>query len=435
MRSLLCIFAAFACLAASARAHPLDAPHAELRYRVEGTGVTLWASLNLALLDTFVSPGREWPDALGGEEPTTLGEAVRAYFETEPLVTINGVPVAGVVEDVRTTDDPDPAVVGLCPDFGARALIRVNATVRYPSPEPPERVVLSWRAFPPRGSHSGQSSEPVVIEAQLGAAGMVEPVRFSRDEPTVVWSAGPRTPLEFEAVPPVRRTQATAAPPTAGRPGPASVVLWTLAGLAGVSLAAPSVRTRAAVPVVMGALALTGAGFGARLAKPGEAPTTALVRPAGDEAVAIANALHHNLYCAFGYTDGSDVFDALARSAHGQVIETLYDELHASFAREDNGGGPGVISITGLEQIDTSVTPAEASGAFRATIRWRFDGTVCQAGDTHAVACEYTGTFGLAPVDGVWKVTSCEIGSRRRVDPVRRGGVSVPPPGVPVGEI
>ena len=68
---------------------------------------------------------------------------------------------------------------------------------------------------------------------------------------------------------------------------------------------------------------------------------------------AAATALHLNMYRSFDYTDRDTVYDSLALSVDGNLLDTVYEEIFASLVMRDEGGA--VARVTSITHHD--VTP------------------------------------------------------------------------------
>ncbi|MFI4896969.1 MAG: hypothetical protein ACIARR_04005, partial [Phycisphaerales bacterium JB059] len=361
-----------------ARAHPQDGPHADLRAAIEPDGVRWSVGVNIAFLDEVLGVHREALDRVEPVEAERLREEFEAYLREQVRVTIDGRSVEPTLENVRLDLTPDAAMVVLYPRTGMRALMRCSAVIVYPADDPPEHVELTWPGYPVdqlAAELEPENEVRMVLEGQVRAEGVVELVRFSEADPTVEWSAG-GIASRFLQVPPV--------PEGEGEPTRVSVVSLAMAGVAGMSVlwlgvALSRGRGGARALVTLGVSAVLGlATMGVtRVEAPwlGRAPTP-IDRVTLER---VFRVLHQNMYRSFDYTDESDVYDALAGSVEGPLLEELYTQIYGSLVQAEQGGMLGI--ITGIDPLELAIDNirrgawnGEAVLMFDATHRWRVDG-------------------------------------------------------------
>ncbi|MEQ8636587.1 hypothetical protein [Gimesia maris] len=140
-----------------------------------------------------------------------------------------------------------------------------------------------------------------------------------------------------------------------------------------------------------------------------------------EKAEAVFKTLHKNIYRSFDYHTDSDVFDALAKSAEGSFLETLYRQINQSLKMQEQGGAISHVTDVDWESIElqprrepnVEVSQDERSFAVKAT--WTVAGTVEHWGHIHTRTNKYQGIFNLEPVDSAWKLTSMELLDEERL--------------------
>lgn len=140
-----------------------------------------------------------------------------------------------------------------------------------------------------------------------------------------------------------------------------------------------------------------------------------------DKAEAVFKTLHKNIYRSFDYHTDSDVYDALAKSAEGSFLETLYRQINQSLKMQEQGGAISRVTDINWESIElqpgpdqkTLRTQDERSFAVKST--WTVAGTVEHWGHIHTRTNQYQGIFYLEPVDGVWKLTGMDLLDEQRL--------------------
>lgn len=406
---------------ALARAHPQDGPHADLRAAIEPDGVRWSVGVNVAFLDEVLGVHREALDRVEPGEAERLREKFEAYLREQVRVTIDGRAVEPSLENVRLDLTPDAAMVVLYPRMGMRALMRCSAVIVYPSDSPPEHVELTWPGYPVdqlAAELEPENEVRMVLEGQVRAEGVVELVRFSEADPTVEWSAG-GIASRFLQVPPV--------PESEGAPVRVSVVSLVMAGVSGLCvlwLGAAQARGQGRAPAVVALGVSVGLGLAAMGVTRVDAPWLgrAPARIDREQLERVFRVLHQNMYRSFDYTDESDVYDALAGSVEGPLLEELYTQIYGSLVQAEQGGMLGI--ITGIEPLELAIdnigrrpVNGEDVLVFEATHRWRVDGTVYHWGHSHTRTIEYLARYEVAGLDKGWRFTGHEVLEQTRLDP------------------
>jgi hypothetical protein len=180
---------------------------------------------------------------------------------------------------------------------------------------------------------------------------------------------------------------------------PARWILVALAGLAGLR----AMRTRGRVAGGVAAAALlfaAGAFWGSRNTELSDVRARELV-----------GGLLHNVYRAFDFREESRIYDVLARSAHGDLLEQLFLETRRGLELQSQGGARA--RVKQVELIDLSI--ASTGRAFTAAVSWNVAGSVGHWGHIHERRNRYRAELGVAPVDGVWKLVHVEVLEEERL--------------------
>lgn len=455
-------------LAGWAGAHPQDGPHADIRIAIDETGVHFSMMINLAFVDEMVDFPRESLDAVASVEEDALGELLKRYFEKCP-VGIDGVDVLPVFkrfEIVRA----DPANLYLFPRVGMRGLILARVELEYPAKSMPRMVRLTWSTYPANvlvDTPDGEPRPPMTIEAQLSAEGTVDLLRFTQSEPEVIWhGTGLTREQRFLEVPDVPGPSDPARLPILSLGMATGGLVVMLAGIgrigghprrsrlprseSGAPLEAPvadsvstddlpaqpsdRMRIPAGVVLAVGALLLAVA---PALRNVGtlELSVQGPPLPTEAQARAIFEPLHANIYRAFDYEERSDIYDALARSVSGELLESLYNQIYTSLVMYDQGGAVSRVSAVRLMDVDIrmigDVGPDKRPG-FSLEARWQVDGVVYHEGHSHRRTNEYLAEYAVARLDTGWRITGNRIISQERLDPDTG---ERPKPIIPDGEI
>ncbi|KAA0216286.1 MAG: hypothetical protein DYG94_05350 [Leptolyngbya sp. PLA3] len=435
-RWLLWVLWLLACRSAGGFAHPQDGPHADIRISIDESGVHVGMMINLAFIDETVAFPRESPTAVADVEEDQLRLLLTEFFERRNVVEIDGVVVAPIVRDFEMIR-PGVENLPLFPLSGMRGLLRARVDLEYPGKAMPRRVRFVWDSYPldvltelPEGT----PRPPMAVEAQLLAEGTVDILRFTKEEPEVTWHGTGLTREErFLEVP------EPAPPPKAKFPllSLGTAVGGLVLALAGVQRIGPREgigrRSPGAVLLACGALLLAAApvlrqvgtvsmGGGERL------PTEA-------EAKAIFEPLHANIYRAFDYEQRGAIYDALARSVDGPLLESLYDQIYTSLVMYEEGGAVSRVSAVRLMRVDIrsiGVAGDPARPTFTLEAQWQVDGVVYHYGHSHRRTNEYVAEYSVGLGEAGWRITGNRVLSQERLDPQTGAKPALP---VPDGEI
>ncbi len=408
-------------VAGGAHAHPQDGPHADLRLAIDGQGVTFQIGLNLAFMDEAVPIQREALDQIAAIEAQALEQALRDYVATQVVVEIDGVIIEPDVQQYHFYDEPEPWMIGVFPKYGARALIRCAMTVRYAADDP-QIVKVTWPTYPRdrvaaelEGLTGPDGGAPfMVLESLVQTSdGTVDIKPFSRAKPTIEWHADESGDSRYASVPPV---------PTPSEPLRLSL-LGVVLLLLGLRAAIVVHKKHGALPATATLLAAIGSGAAAAvllplLAVPIPGTGGRLPLPGNDQAAAIFEPLHENLYKAFDYGNEGEIYDALERSVSGPLLGSLYTQVYNSLVQAEQGGMLGI--VTGVEPLGSEVQSITTDDQGRARIdvkhRWSVEGTVYHWGHSHTRVHEYEAIYTLAGLEQGWRIVGQKMLEQRRVD-------------------
>ncbi|MEL7472304.1 MAG: hypothetical protein AAGK04_03230 [Planctomycetota bacterium] len=404
---------------AAAASHPQDGPHADLRVAIEDDLVRFSVGVNLAFLDEVAPVPREAINEVNAREADLALEALeRLLIDRAPCV-INGDLVPPTFERLEIFTDPDPGMIAIFPNMGARALIRATAVMRFDADEPVETVELTWPAYPfdqlaERMERASAVRPRMYFEAVFIASGKSSAARFTHAEPTIRWS---RT--EADAPDPLRNLPTPT--PSGFRGVPITIIVLGAAALAAMATAA-MVRTPRAwitgcgiAAVSLGLAVALHDATGLRIGgKPSPVSSEA-------DAKAIFLTIHEAMYRAFDYTAESDIYDRLEMALDGQLLGELYEQIRLSLLQAEEEMKVGV--VTGLRPLDTHIVEIDRSTedpiglGFDTIHQWRVDGTVYHWGHSHTRAHLYKARYRVTWTDRGWRLTDHELRSQQRIDP------------------
>ncbi len=145
-----------------------------------------------------------------------------------------------------------------------------------------------------------------------------------------------------------------------------------------------------------------------------EVPVSSRVRqPSGVEAAPTIHALLYNVYRALDFRDEEVVFDRLAQSLSGDVLERVYLEMRKGLRLENQGGAR--VRVREVKLLDVTPEQAPDAGALRYRAKWHATGSVGHWGHTHMRTNAYDAEITLAPSEGRWRIADIEILEERRL--------------------
>ena len=372
--------------------HPQDGPHAEVDLTVEDREIALVITANLAWLDELIDIPRELPENLHPTETGAAVDALEAFLFDQPTVVVDGSSTLVWTSTSPIANHPDPALLPLFPKAGMRGLRKWRFEFHSTLEHPPEQVTLRWHEFAPDRITDPLDPPPLPVTGEIQAQGLVDPFMLTPAEPAYTWH---RTSGGLGA------RLATYAPPAAVM-NPVSIALRiTLGGSILTSLVLWRFGPRP-LPAAIG--------FGLSLAIAITLfQTPQRVMPT-DQLTPVAEALHINMYRAFDYTERSAVYDSLALSVGGELLDTVYEEIFASLVMRDEGGA--VARVTSITHHEVTPEPAQLiknadTSQWNTWVRlhWTVRGRVTHWGHSHQRADRWSAQFRLEETSNGWRFT------------------------------
>jgi hypothetical protein len=420
----------FALLATVAHAHPKPGAHADVRLSVDKDAVRVECLMNLRFVEQLVVWDRAVRDEIAPNEESEGRRALEQYFAAaEPAtgdrfvidkrnrVRVDGTEVRPRLAEfrvLRPTPESRPGFV----DVAAAMLPQVLVKLEYSLAVPPRSVSFVWGAYPRDFLAQDRDLAPIAdIEAVLFARGDIVPVVFKESEPEFVWHAPAGDPSSrFLPVPTL-----AAAPVKHSRTIWVALAVLIPGGLLVLS-AVRHRRSRVASLTLAGGLAAVGL---YAMLRP--VPRTPLPTPA--EAVAIFEPLHANIYRAFDATNEPEIYDALARSVDGPLLDSVYDAIYRSLVMHEEGGALSrVKALIPLEsRADAVRHDAEGDAVLDFTASWRVEGIVYHWGHSHTRLNEYRASYRVESRPQGWRITAVEPLEQRRIEIAPEVPLSFPP--------
>ncbi|MCE2883409.1 MAG: hypothetical protein LW806_00720 [Planctomycetaceae bacterium] len=380
--------------------------------------------MNLVFLDWMLAVPREDPERIDDSELPGLSARLEQYFAQQMPVRIDGVVVPPSIRAVQV-NAPDESLLPLFPISGWQGLRKIFFNLAYPLKAPPDEIALAWPAYPPDLLSPLPAKPPLEIAAEWTADGLRSQVLFTRAEPGFTWR---RPSGDLSA-----RLEKVPTPPEPEPLVPAfatlAIVLFVVAyGAAAIARRPPLVAlgtglVAAVVVIVVRPSGPSVLAFGVR------APSAI----DEGEACRTFEALQVNLYRAFDYDREESIYDALAQSVDGELLEETYLSVRRALVMEEEGGAmsrvvavrPITTRVVSQGEIDDGDARVRA---FTVDATWQVDGRVTHWGHMHDRTNEYDGRFTVAVTPEGWRIHDAEITRQERVD---GGGAAGPTPVMP----
>ncbi|MDH3684678.1 MAG: hypothetical protein OEP95_00550 [Myxococcales bacterium] len=255
----------------------------------------------------------------------------------------------------------------------------------YPTDGLPERVTMTWDLWSDK-----LSRVPVAAVDQAGPL----PSFLEPDWRVLEWQnflKNPELPTLRVLEPPPSPLERAALP-----------LQWLLLALLAGALFWARRGGRGPLAVALGiALLAAGAfwlGRGAALSEP--------------RAREVVSGLLHNVYRAFDFRDESEIYDVLARSADGALLQQVYLETRSGLELQSQGGARA--KVKDIELVELEASPGEGAG-FVADAVWNVRGSVGHWGHIHERRNRYRAELRIAPVDAAWKLVGLELLEEERL--------------------
>ena len=366
-------------------------------------------------------------------------EELEQFFREKCPVTIDGLEVQPVLTSLKLEDFE-------AADHLMRAMdiVYVGLKYEYSLKRVPKKIAMKWGFFAQPheedgGTFPGTPDDPAAIADGLahdpqevvadfiihGDRDEYDLVYFSPTEPEYIW----HRPAEKQS-----EQQLTAITSVRGAQGEVSgrgvrTGLFSIGGVLALlgTIAVARKRTSAvklAVVFALGSMACFAGGFLQHGSSAGPLSNR--------EAIETFKALHANIYSAFDHNTEDEIYDALAQSVDGPLLNHVYNDVFESLILRSEGGV--MAKVQKVETLNTEVVaiPDDSSSSYVIDCAWRVHGFVKHYSHTHRRLNEYNATYEMAPREGKWKIIKSVETKRERLDGQVQsdsaGGV-LPPPG------
>ena len=365
---------------------------------IEPTEVRLELLIPLATLKTILPVKHRDPAFVEVDEQEAVRDLIRNWLKDENPVTINGT---RVVPEFSRIDMYSLSLSDFATQAAAQRVSmasgRVGIILRYRTPDDAVRdATLSWNKF-----YSTMNKIPAVVVAYPDSMDRFEFSRFNKpEENTLTWACKP------DALPRPVAVVTVDIPPKPTMALPVGGMLSLLLAAACLRLKSAKIRWG-----IVGLLVVTAVGVWRPSSLAIEHPWRAPSELSDDQVRAVFTSLHQGMYRSLDFGSEDRVYDVLATTVDGELLEDLYLQLRQSLEVRDQGGAIARIRSVAYdagEAVDRSVTRTPWPG-FEYHSTWTVAGTVEHWGHVHERQNQFNAVFTVEPRDGTWKITRMDI--------------------------
>jgi hypothetical protein len=352
---------------------------------IDETLFTHWLSLDPKEIEDLDPDLKEdWGD---------YGNRVVEWLDLHAPVQVDGVQLIPVLTDLEYQEG-----------FDLNDLMNFAAiTVTYPTKARPRQLDFIWSRF---DTEDGFPLESVYYV--LSTRDDYQVYRFQEDTPGWSWS-----PPDVE-----KMIDPDLVAPGIRLPWFTLDLLPILFSIIGLRIVWRAKKfSRATVVVALICVALAAATLGTSKVEVRPFWLSPVQLPPPEQAEALFESLHRNIYRAFDYEDEHQIYRLLKRSVSGQLLQQIYDEIHESLMmriEED-----AICDVRAVRSLDTEVIVIKTvvDPMFQVRARWEVIGTVKHWGHTHWRKNLSTALYDVRWIpDSGWRIDGVDVVEQRRLD-------------------
>ncbi len=354
-------------------------------------------------LQQWLDLGLEGKDTITVAEQEEIKQKAADFLNDHTPVAIDGEPAVGTLDRVHFIYRTLRTSGVFIPP---RDLETVSATLGvifvYPRDGLPQEVTLGWDLFEGR-----IQSIPATATDEAGGL----PFILTPDDAILKWQNFLKSPtipgLVDIAEPPQRKIGLTLIALFSSIALVAMIVFYIRRASHGKK---PPVWAWAAAGVLVVIISLS---FPRGVMEP---------RLSKEEVPAVVTALLENIYRAFDFRDEGFIYDALERSAAGDVLTDVYLQTRRSLELKNQGGARAKVKEVAMLSAESE--PLEGELGFVADCTWNVSGSVLHWGHVHSRMNQLAARLVVKEIGGIWKITDLELLEEKRIDPTRQAPVS-----------
>ncbi|MGI9245035.1 MAG: hypothetical protein ACR2RV_29800, partial [Verrucomicrobiales bacterium] len=257
----------------------------------------------------------------------------------------------------------------------------------------PDEIKVRWKIFPEK-----LESIPVAATDEAGSLpGLIE-----RDNPELVWNNYLKNPTDVS-------------PKVIAAPEPGAPAWLRPLGMAGVAVGA-LVLIASLLKARSGSWSVAQSAAGLLIIGISAWASISSRRDPIDAEVAheIVGTLLYNVYRSFDFRQEEEVYDMLAKSVDGPLLESTYLETRRGLILQNQGGARA--KVNEFELAELAPTALDRGDGFAVEADWVVGGSVGHWGHIHQRRNRYQADLTVEPVAGEWKITEMEVTSEERTE-------------------
>jgi hypothetical protein len=120
-----------------------------------------------------------------------------------------------------------------------------------------------------------------------------------------------------------------------------------------------------------------------------------------EDLLAMFRPLHANIYRAFDYASDNEIYDVLAQSIDGPLLDQVFSDTYRSLVLQEEGGA--LCRVKTLNVIEANVL-SDRRPEHVVLCRWEVEGVVYHWGHSHARTNAYTAEYDLGLRPTGWRI-------------------------------
>mgnify|MGYP001245277601 FL=1 len=333
------------------------------------------------------------PEFLEVAEQDAMRGQIAEWFRNRNPVEIDGIPVKPVLQRLQFFGlDIQDFAQNAEPRRISAYQARLGIILSYPAKAPPNRVNLTWEVF--------QESAPFLRSIVYDRNANPTEEFFVKDQPDFEWIREGETPA-------VASFQTDWTPIQSKRK--ISNVSYGLIGIAFAGGAFTWMLYRNHPQCIPRSLGVAGIWLIGAFMFKDHIPLAD--RPLAPDFTKHTATLLQNIYRAYDYGDQSDVYDALAHSVNGPLLDELFLKIQSGLRMQEQGGAIANVQEVRIVSIKPVLDNPESLDC-----KWNVTGTVEHWGHIHTRENQYSARIKLDVSEkGRGRISKFEVTNEKRV--------------------
>ena len=333
------------------------------------------------------------PEFLEVAEQDAMRGQIAEWFRNRNPVEIDGIPVKPVLQRLQFFGlDIQDFAQNAKPRRISAYQARLGIILSYPAKAPPNRVNLTWEVF--------HESAPFLRSIVYDRNANPTEEFFVKDQPDFEWIREGETPA-------VASFQTDWTPIQSKRK--ISNVSYGLIGIAFAGGAFTWMLYRNHPQCIPRSLGVAGIWLIGAFMFKDHVPVAD--RPLAPDFTKHTTTLLQNIYRAYDYGDQSDVYDALAHSVNGPLLDELFLKIQSGLRMQEQGGAIANVQEVRIVSIKPALDNPESLDC-----KWNVTGTVEHWGHIHTRENQYSARIKLDVSEkGRGRISKFEVTNEKRV--------------------